>query len=198
MSAPTPIITDRSYGIIALRYLPIICLSPDVTSPSPLPIPLKPTTSNTQILLIHQKTLRPSSEWTWCLPKGHAEPDDTSVVHTAIRELQEETSIIIGKEHVLNFGTSEEANEDTRFTETYVHPARRPGKEVKYWVALVPRQQGEKALQVQEKEVAGYKWCSWTEAKELIRFEEGKEVISRAGNALDRRGSFVAGINYRW
>lgn len=174
-----PPITDRSYGMIAMRYLPNLPLS---TPPPP------PTTANTELLLIHQKTIWESVPPFWCFPKGHAETGDASTLHTAIRELEEETSLKVNLEDILRFNpvgqTGEIEGQDAKewdgsFSEKYINPVRKNGKEVRYWVALVGKEEGEKTIKVQEKEVAGYKWCSWEEAMEKVTYDETKDKLKR-------------------
>ncbi|ESZ92438.1 hypothetical protein SBOR_7197 [Sclerotinia borealis F-4128] len=175
-----PPITDRSYGIIALRYLPNLPLS--------IPPP-PPTTANTELLLIRQKTIWESVPPFWCFPKGHAETGDASTVHTAIRELEEETSLKVKLEDILRFDSightgeieGQEAKEwDGSFSERYINPVRKNGKEARFWPALVGKEEGEKELKLQEKEVAGYMWCSWDEALEKLTYDEAKKTLKRA------------------
>ncbi|KAG4032802.1 hypothetical protein MFRU_006g02660 [Monilinia fructicola] len=175
-----PPITDRSYGMITMRYLPSLQLS---TPPPP------PTPANTEVLLIQQKTVWKSVPPFWCFPKGHAESGDASTLHTAIRELEEETSLKAKLEDVLRFDTAGKTGEiegqdakewDGSFSERYINPVRKNGKEVRFWPALLPKEEGEKEIKIQEKEVAGYKWCSWEEAVEKMTFDESKETFKRA------------------
>jgi hypothetical protein len=90
-----PPITDRSYGIVALRLKPShsqsITACPSITL----------TTKNAEVLLILQKTISPAYQSFWCFPKGHSEPSDASVLHAALRELEEETSLIVTKNDTL-------------------------------------------------------------------------------------------------
>lgn len=62
-----------------------------------------------------------------------------------------------------------------------MNPIRREGKEVVYFVGLV---RGEQELRLQEKEVAGARWVGWDEALEVITFEEGREMLRGAREAL--------------
>ncbi|CAD6446236.1 abe63b89-7c5d-48b1-9d9d-6402a9e889ef-CDS [Sclerotinia trifoliorum] len=174
-----PPITDRSYGMITMRYLPGLPLS---TPPPP------PTPANTQLLLIQQKTIWESVPPFWCFPKGHAEPGDASTIHTAIRELEEETSLKVKLEDIMRLNSAADTGEiegqdakdwDGSFSEIYINPVRKNGKEVRYWLALVGKEEGEKQIKLQEKEVAGYKWCSWEETAELLTYDEAKEKLRR-------------------
>jgi bis(5'-nucleosidyl)-tetraphosphatase len=91
-------ITDRSYGIIPLRFFP----SSPSNAPKDKAENSKPTTKNTQLLLIPQKTLLgPGTEF-WCFPKGHPEDGDKDVIETAMRELFEETGLVISREDIVS------------------------------------------------------------------------------------------------
>ncbi|KAK6602201.1 hypothetical protein ACHAPC_004722 [Botrytis cinerea] len=186
--ANIPPITDRSFGIYTIRYLP------SLTLPTPPPVP---STENTEVLLIHQKTIWESVPPFWCFPKGHAETGDASTLHTAIRELEEETSLKVRPEDVLRFKPDEHSGEiegqdskdwDGSFSERYINPVRKNGKEVRYWLALVGKEEGEKEIKLQEKEVAGYKWCSWDEAAEKVTYDETKATLRRAVAMLEGYG----------
>ncbi|KAF4637216.1 hypothetical protein G7Y89_g866 [Cudoniella acicularis] len=174
------LIQDRSYGIIALRLVPS-------SSPSPSPSPsasseqAKPTTQNTQVLLIKQRTIYSSLPSYWTFPKGHPEYHDSSVKHTAIRELHEETNLTISLDDILTFRAQPE-EAAVSFSEVYENPIRKVGKEVRYWAALVP---GEQKVKIQEKEIEEARWCNWEEAKELITFGEGKKILRDVGVCLD-------------
>ncbi|KAE8453347.1 hypothetical protein EG329_011415 [Mollisiaceae sp. DMI_Dod_QoI] len=166
-------ITDRSYGIIPIRLLPSISTSS---------AKLKPDTTNTELLLINQKTLPRTgfpAETFWCFPKGHPEDLDESVQHTAIRELFEETGLRIDISDLIPLYSKN--GEKIKLRERYMNPIRRQGKEVVYFVGLV---RGEQELRLQEKEVAGARWVGWDEALEVVTFEEGREMLRGAREAL--------------
>lgn len=173
MAALQPI-GDRSYGIIPIR-----------TKPGILPHNPSLTRSNTQVLLVHQKTARPNLACFWGFPKGHAEDGDASLEHTAIRELEEETGLAVRLSDILRPSASPDPTVEASgsFKETYVNPVRKVGKEVRYWVALV--RQGDRKLRLQEKEVADARWCSWDEAEALITFQEGRNVLLEAVKILE-------------
>jgi bis(5'-nucleosidyl)-tetraphosphatase len=161
-------IGDRSYGIIPLRY------TPGISSAN-----VRPTSENTQVLLIYQKTARRSIPWFWCFPKGHAEVDDPSLQHTAIRELEEETGLKIELSDLLEFEGSED---HSSFKEVYVNPIRNVGKEVRYWVGLV--RDGQSNIRVQKREVADARWCDWDGALKLITFEETRNMLKAVESSL--------------
>lgn len=118
----------------------------------------------------------------WTFPKGHAEAIDTSNIETAIRELFEETGVTLKKERVL-------FEDKGGLVERYTNPTKGWIKEVRYWVALVEDSrvagEGEKAIEVQQKEVDDAKWVSWEEAEELITFDKGKAILKAAKDLLE-------------
>src|SRR4051794_30609596 len=103
-ASPIPEIRDRSYGILALRYLPSLIPSPSTSTPVPNLPP--PTSKTTQLLLIFQRTIILSDPPFWTIPKGHAEPYDTDLQATAIRELREETGLVATSSSILSFPLS--------------------------------------------------------------------------------------------
>ncbi|CZR52380.1 uncharacterized protein PAC_02257 [Phialocephala subalpina] len=175
MSTPDlPPINDRSYGVIPLRLLPTSTTT-------------KPSTTNTHLLLISQKTLPPPNHppgqpvpTFWCFPKGHPEKGDGPIEHTAVRELEEETSLRISVSDLIPL-YDKEGNE-IHLKERYTNPIRRKGKEVTYFLGLVPEGQ---EIKLQEKEVADARWVSWDEAIGLITFEECRSMLGVVREALD-------------
>lgn len=169
-----PPITDRSYGIIAVRRNPSLSRSTMITL----------TTSTTQILLILQKTISRPYPTFWSFPKGHAELYDASTLHSAIREIFEETCLTIIPSDIITF--MDKTGEEVQFRERYINPASRKGrKEVRFWVAEVRGKDAEKELRVQEKEVEEARWCTFKEASELLTHQETKEIAELVGNCLD-------------
>jgi hypothetical protein len=71
-------------------------------------------------------------------------------------------------------------------TSVYFNPVKKVGKEVRYWVGVV--RHPDAAAQVvevqQEKEVNGARWCTWEEARELITFQGGRDVLEMVGEVL--------------
>ncbi|RDW75268.1 hypothetical protein BP6252_06410 [Coleophoma cylindrospora] len=167
---------DRSYGVVAIRYNPSISMTTKLTWP---------TRTTSQVLLIHQKTSTgpPAYPPFWCFPKGHAEASDASLEETAIRELREETGLQLSLDDLIL--------REENFHETYVTPSRTAGKVVRYFVAVVKGEEAERELTLQEKEVAGARWCSWEEAEEMIRFEECREMFREIVKCLDQKGSLL-------
>ncbi|KAH6679656.1 NUDIX hydrolase domain-like protein [Halenospora varia] len=169
---PIPAIQDRSYGIIALRFLSSIASIS--TEPS-----IKPTAQNTQVLIIKQRTIHPSLPSYWTFPKGHPEYHDKSLKHTAMRELLEETGLSIFLNDFITSSSPKDGEEKAiSFSEVYENPIRKVGKEVRYWVAVV---KGEQEVRFQEKEVEEGRWCSFEEAKGLITFTEGRRILEDVG-----------------
>lgn len=162
-------VSERSYGIIPIRMIP--------ANTSPEDRPRKLSTANTQVLLIQQKPLIPSHSPFWSFPKGHPEHQDSSEISTAIREVKEETGLVVKEEDIL-FMDAE------GLAERYRNPVKGWVKEVRYWIGLVERQRGDE-VEVQEAELAEAKWVSWSEALGLLTFEKGKEILKRAIELLD-------------
>jgi bis(5'-nucleosidyl)-tetraphosphatase len=157
-------IIDRSYGIIPIRLL----------NPA---LPLSIT--NTQILLIRQKTSIPSQISFWAVPKGHAETGDASPMHSALRELLEETNLKVSENDVLWRGAKGETD-DWVLKEVFYEPLKSGMKEVTFWAALVAV--GE--VTVQEAEVEEARWCTWEEALELATFKETKVSLKTTMDKL--------------
>ncbi|KAL3421765.1 hypothetical protein PVAG01_05921 [Phlyctema vagabunda] len=176
MSA-APGIGDRSYGVIALRY------TPHAVPGSQRSHPAYPTRANSQVLLIQQKTMLgpPKHPPFWCFPKGHAEDSDASLHATAIRELFEETGLVITEEDFL-LGDDDAQS----FREVYVNPMRNVGKEVRYWVVLVKPDEASKELQLQEVEVNDAAWYGWDEASQKITYGEARDMFEGVVEALEK------------
>ncbi len=172
-----PPITDYSFGVIALRL-----------SPS-LPTGTKLSKSTADVLLIHQKTSSPKLPSFWCFPKGHPEFGDNNVLHTAIRELKEETGVEVSMEDILHFYVtgSEENKKEVEFKERYTNPIRRKGKQVRFWVAFVKSERAKMKIKVQEREVVEAGWYSWGEANRKLTFEETRGVLNSVGEFLDTK-----------
>src|ERR1700722_1871338 len=115
-------ISENSYGIITIRLIP---RSANTTA--------KLSTTNTQVLLIQQKTLFSSHPPFWSFPQRHVEPGDKSHIHTAIREVKEETGLFVKEEGIL-FKNAEV------LSERYRNMQKGWVKEVRYWVGFVEGQ----------------------------------------------------------
>jgi bis(5'-nucleosidyl)-tetraphosphatase len=162
-------VSERSYGIIPIRIIQT-ALSPEATS-------RQISTANTQVLLVQQRPVMQSHPPFWSFPKGHPERGDTSEVHTAIREVGEETGIVVKEDGIL-FKDAE------GLTERYRNPVRGWVKEVRYWIGVVEGQR-ESKFDLQEAELVDARWLSWNDALDLLTFEKGKELLRRAVELLD-------------
>ncbi len=161
-------VSERSYGIIPIR---IIQRAVNADS-----VPRKISTANTQVLLIQQKPVIRSHSPFWSFPKGHPERGDNSEIHTAIREVGEETGVVVKEDGIL-FKDAE------GLTERYRNPVRGWVKEVRYWVGIV-EEQGDAKFKLQEAELVDARWLSWYDALDLITYEKGKELLKRAMELL--------------
>jgi bis(5'-nucleosidyl)-tetraphosphatase len=168
-----PSTTDRSYGIIAIRLDPSLSLASSTAL----------TTRTTQVLLILQRTISPLFLSFWCFPKGHAEFCDASTLHSAIREIHEETSLTVTTSDIITF--TDKAGEVVQFRERYINPIRRQGKEVRFWVAEIKGEEAEKELRVQEREIEEARWCTFEEASKLLKYQETREVAELVGMCLN-------------
>lgn len=162
-------VSERSYGIIPIRIVEI-ALSPEVT-------PRTLSTANTQVLLIQQRPLSRSHPPFWSFPKGHPERGDTSRIHTAIREVEEETGVVVKEDGIL-FKDAE------ALIERYRNPVRGWVKEVRYWVGIVEGQR-EAKFKLQQAELIDARWLPWNDALDLLTYEKGKELLKRAMELLD-------------
>ncbi|MGB0766547.1 MAG: bis(5'-nucleosyl)-tetraphosphatase [Phycisphaeraceae bacterium] len=111
----------------------------------------------------------------WSFPKGH--PDDgESHVQTALRELKEETGI-----------ARVDLDEDRSFEETYDF-TKRSGKRVrKRVVYFLGRVSAGQSIRLQASEVADYAWGDAAETRERMSFDEGRALLDRAVDHLDRQ-----------
>lgn len=90
----------------------------------------------------------------WGFPKGHVEGNENEY-QTAAREILEETGL-----NVVFTGS-----------ERYVsHYSPKPGieKDVVYFLATL---RDDQTVKLQKEEVADYKWCTYSEAKQLLTFD---------------------------
>lgn len=160
-------INERSYGIIPLRLK-----EGEETSATP-------TTTNTEVLLIFQKTLRPNMECYWTFAKGHAEPDDATIHDCAMRELREETGLVVTTKDFVPCGQE-------IFENIYTNPRTQLPKAVRYWPALVPKHDGRiQVVEVQAEEVMDYRWCAWSEALQLLDFESSRSHLRKLAELIE-------------
>lgn len=102
----------------------------------------------------------------WGFPKGHVENGETEV-QTAVREIKEETNLIV------------EIDESKRFVEHY-SPEEGIEKDVVYFVAK--KIGGE--IKVQEEEVKDTDWLTPTEAMERLTYENSKNILRQVIDTL--------------
>lgn len=103
-------------------------------------------------LLLNKKN---NAKGHWGFPKGHIEPGENEY-ETAAREILEETGL-----YVIFCG-------NTRIV-SYYNPKPDIEKDAVYFVATVRNNQ---SVRLQKEEVADYKWCTFSEAKALLTFDE--------------------------
>ena len=106
----------------------------------------------------------------WDHPKGHADPNETPR-DTALREIREEAQI--NAEIIDGFQTEV----------GWILPNGRP-KKVVYFLA---RRTGECPAEGPEGEILGKTWLPYTQAREKITYDTGKEVLDRAEEFLNLR-----------
>ncbi|KAI9736573.1 MAG: hypothetical protein M1818_006084 [Claussenomyces sp. TS43310] len=196
LNDPSSLASEHSFGIIPIRYTHDLQRG---VAGDP-----GPRTANTEVLLILQKTapqLRLPPFWTF--PKGHAEPADAEPLQTAMRELKEETGLLLPPEHVfrprraahgLRYGSgggeAEGNGGNGSLVERYRNPLKGWIKEVRYWVGLIERggmmgDDGKEIIVVQEKEVADARWLRWEDAMELLSMEGLRIIMRQAMEMLD-------------
>lgn len=106
----------------------------------------------------------------WGFPKGHAEGGEQPL-ETAIREVEEEVGI-----------SELKPEKEKTFEEKYEFKVwgRKVAKVVTFWLAEA--QQAD--VQVQQTEIAEYKWITLEEGLELMTFEAAKKVLTEVDTYL--------------
>ena len=114
----------------------------------------------------------------WALPKGHPEPGE-SPIHTACRELKEETNLKVVKFLSYKISDLSSGNQNIctdEFEENYSF--QKDGKSVKkkvvYYLAEV-----EGVVKLQEDEIEDYCWVSLEDAVGKVTFPSSKETIMK-------------------
>jgi 8-oxo-dGTP pyrophosphatase MutT (NUDIX family) len=162
--------SEHSYGII-----PIQLINPptgDVSDDQALPAL---STGTTQVLLINQRSSSSPTGLRWTFPKGHPELGDKSTLRTALREMAEETGLVVNEEGIL-------LKDAAGLIERYRNKKKGWVKEVRYWIGLV---EGQGEPNVQEKEVSEARWMSYEEALDLATYERTKELLRQTMKLLD-------------
>jgi 8-oxo-dGTP pyrophosphatase MutT (NUDIX family) len=163
--------TEHCYGIVPIRLIN----PPSANAPDGQLSSAALSTRTTQVLLIHQKSLTAAKPLIWCFPKGHPESGDASPLHTALREVAEETGLPVKEEGIL-FRDAE------GLAERYRSSRKGLVKEVRYWVGLI---EGHEEPVVQEKEVGEARWLSYEDALKLVTVERARGVLLRTMELLD-------------
>ncbi|MCR5186447.1 MAG: NUDIX domain-containing protein [Clostridia bacterium] len=120
---------------------------------------------NKNVLLIHQI----SGDF-WGFPKGHVEEGETEL-QTALREVKEEVGLDV-----------EITDEKFRYVLNYIIKAEDVDKTTILYLAK-PKEENA-SIKVQETEVAESKWVTVEEAYELLTFDDSKEALKAAEEAL--------------
>lgn len=119
------------------------------------------------------------SKYTEGTQKGHAEPDDATSEDCAIREVREETGLIVTTKDFLPCG-------EHIFEDIYMNFKTQLPKAVRYWPALAPKHDGRvQVVEVQAKEVKDYRWCAWNEALQLLDFEESRGHLRKVAELIE-------------
>jgi len=105
----------------------------------------------------------------WAFPKGHPESNETSQ-ETASRELKEETHLTV--KQLLS-------SEPLKEFYIFKHKGALVEKRVAYYLAEV---EGE--VEIQEQEIADFRWVSLEDAAKLATFPESKALAQKAGSLL--------------
>ncbi|MCF6276223.1 MAG: NUDIX domain-containing protein [Candidatus Magasanikbacteria bacterium] len=111
----------------------------------------------------------------WAFPKGHPEVGETEI-ESAKRELEEETGV---KDVKIIEGL--EFFEKYSFEQDGIHI----DKTVKYFVGIA----NSKDVTKQEIEVGDYVWLEFEDALEKITFVEGKKMLKKVGENIDKINS---------
>ena len=113
-------------------------------------------------LLLNKKN---NAKGHWGFPKGHVEPGENEY-ETASREILEEAGL-----YVVFYG-------NMRIVSHY-SPKTGVEKDAVYFTAMVRDNQ---TVKLQKEEVADYKWCTFSEAKELLTFD--KDILQKVENSF--------------
>ena len=99
----------------------------------------------------------------WTFPKGHSEEGENQK-ETALRELTEETSMV-----------PEQLDETRTFDHMYyfVDEGVRIEKHVSYYVGHI----ADTSFSVQPEEVVEARWCTFSEARELLTYELARTLL---------------------
>jgi len=124
-------------------------------------------------LLLHYPATARARHSYWDLPKGHVEEREKEL-DTAKREVREETGL-----RDLRFVRG--------FRETIRYFFRAEGKTVSKMVAFYLAETQQEKIQVSH-EHTGYVWLPYREAIKQVKFQNAKDVITKAHNLLSKKG----------
>ncbi|MFH1714746.1 MAG: NUDIX domain-containing protein [Elusimicrobiota bacterium] len=124
-----------------------------------------------EYLLVQHKALH------WGFPKGHINPNETSI-ETALRELDEETGI---KE--VEFLQNKPLTEHYEFNKDNVVVK----KEVCYFIGIVRTQN----VRLQEQELKEFMWCDYKKAFSALTFVEAKRLLGEAEKIIQSQKPFL-------
>lgn len=133
-------------------------------------IPLYKENDVWNVLLIHQ--ISHHGDRFWIFPKGHAENGETPI-QTATRELHEET----GVEKI-----TIEASRPFSMFYMFTHDGVRIDKQVDYFIGYCDSLE---TKITQPHEVCELRWCTFSEASELLTHQNTKDVFTEVQRFLE-------------
>ncbi|CAN5300979.1 bis(5'-nucleosyl)-tetraphosphatase [soil metagenome] len=109
----------------------------------------------------------------WDFPKGHAEGNEKPI-EAALRETQEEVGL-----------TGLKVEKNKTFQEKYEFKVwgRRVSKVVTFWIS----ESQHADVEIQQTEIAEFKWITLEEGHELITFEAGKILLTQVAEYLQTK-----------
>lgn len=127
-----------------------------------------------KVFLIHQ--LGRAGDVYWTFPKGHGEEGE-SPVESALRELQEETGIVLQKLHA-----------SSTYDQKYSFPSNDTmvNKKVHYYLGLAV----DKGFKIQEEEVKEAGWLTFVEGKERLTHQRAKDMLEIVEKDLREQNIF--------
>jgi len=134
-------------------------------------VPIIKINDEWQVLLINQISYRGQNDKFWTFPKGHRE-DGESNEETAFRELKEETNV-----------TEIELEKRKIFTMQYSfqHEGKAIDKTVSFYIGYC---KNTVAKIKQPQEIADLKWCSFSEALELLAHKNSQNILKEVDEFL--------------
>ena len=126
-------------------------------------IPVMQKEGEWKVFILYQISYRHSSDRYWTFPKGHSEKNETPE-QTAVRELTEESCIVLEK-----LDTSRTFDQ----AYTFIHQDVQVEKKVSYFVGYAQ----DTTFTIQPDEVSEGKWCSFSEARELLTHDIAKQLL---------------------